>query len=59
MYVLLLQFSSVGVGDGPWGILEEYDDHLPSRSWDNCQCVVWEHVKKKYRRDRNYHFVSH
>ena len=38
----------IGVGDGPWDIMQDFDDNLPQRRFDNFQFISYHEILTKY-----------
>ncbi|KAG2385878.1 hypothetical protein C9374_003027 [Naegleria lovaniensis] len=47
-----LSIVMVGVGDGPFDTMHDYDDNLPERKFDNFQFVHWDEIAKMAREKR-------
>lgn len=47
-----LSIVMVGVGDGPWDMMETFDDELPTRRFDNFQFVDYAEICRKYPKEK-------
>lgn len=55
-----LSIVVVGVGDGPWDIMEKYDDRLKNRRFDNFQFVEYSTLSLQYPGEsRSLAFATH
>jgi len=49
----------VGVGDGPFGLMEDWDDNLPARRFDNLQFVNFTRVRALHPDHKDATFAIH
>jgi hypothetical protein len=49
----------VGVGDGPFGLMENWDDNLPARRFDNLQFVNFTRVRALHPEHKDATFAIH
>lgn len=54
-----LSIVTIGVGDGPWESMEEFDDDIPERAFDNFQFLSHTRLLQLYPdvHQRNMHFA--
>ncbi|CAF0744742.1 unnamed protein product [Didymodactylos carnosus] len=54
-----LSIVMIGVGDGPWDMMEEFDDSLPTRQFDNFQFVNYNDILRVTEGNMDSDFALH
>ncbi|RLN53854.1 hypothetical protein BBJ28_00014999 [Nothophytophthora sp. Chile5] len=48
-FLICVAIVMIGVGDGPWDLMKEFDDQLPARRFDNFQFVNYNTIPNGMR----------
>lgn len=53
-----ISIITIGVGDGPWELMKQFDNELPERKFDNFNFVLYEDIKNSQNRDVDFSIAA-